>query len=146
MNELSTKARCPYCNAGWKNIQAKSLTEAIIVFYCGKCGAIYGVAPSGNQPKKPVDEPTQPGHARIMEIIGHANLEEKRRQYNIKMERRMMAAKQARTMYRQVADYTGPPYCEDCKQDMTQIVIPSRYPNSGEKVWICAKCDNWEAV
>jgi hypothetical protein len=86
---------------------------------------------------------TQPS---IMNTIGQADLDEKRRQYQIKMQRRVMMAKSSQSMYMQVADYSGPPYCENCKQDMTKVVISPGYPNSGRFVWMCQKCNDWEVV
>jgi hypothetical protein len=50
------KPRCPYCNVvGWKNIQAKNLNDKIIIFYCGSCSAIHGVAPATKRKQTQAD-------------------------------------------------------------------------------------------
>ncbi len=159
------KPRCPHCNALGLNQLAAQKAGAFMVIFCGQCGAIHGIipqpatdawsaapAPAQKQsapitPQPKADQPLQPVAQYLVEL-GHADLTQKQPYSPEKMAARLRAAGQGRaTPYLRVAIDHGPPVCVTCKTEMSLVVIPAGFPNSGLKVWVCDnydQCRRWE--
>lgn len=157
-SQTTPPLRCPWCNAtNTEQLKIAPLGKGWQVISCQCCGAMHGVIPLVEpKPAIPKTEPITAGSPvlvsparednRLWAEIGHANLEDKKTEYELEMSRRRIAAKRAGTMYRAVMEDEGPPYCLNCRRDMEALVVPSGYKNSGKKVWVCPnKCGAWEA-
>ncbi|MDM8521382.1 hypothetical protein QUF64_15150 [Anaerolineales bacterium HSG6] len=92
-----------------------------------------------------VGQSTSSDYHPVVILIGHADLAQRRVDYERKINARM-AMGRGNTNYVQVAMDDGPPYCENCKVDMVKSTVPPDLPNSGKVVWFCPqRCGNWEA-
>lgn len=131
---------CPYCNAqGLNHLAMERLPGQVGLFYCGNCGAIYGVASiqAPSPPKRAI--PAQYDDLSVTELTDVLG------QLTGQQSTSLMSRQIEQMFQGSTTDHS--PQCSHHGPTMILLTVPFGFSRSGQQFWICRHyrtCQQWQ--